>query len=46
MFFSSLASAFYNIGDNRSITALMNRIEESFTLQTDKFRNRIHFANF
>ena len=42
---SSLVSDFHSIGDNRVETTLANRIEESLTLHTDKFRNRIHFAN-
>ena len=31
---SSLASAFHCIGDNRDVSALVNHIEESLTLQT------------
>ena len=42
---SSLASAFHSIGDDRAVTALVNHIEESWTIHTDKFRNIIHFAN-
>ena len=42
---SSLASAFHFIGDYRSVTAFVDRIEESLTLQTETFRNIIHFAN-
>ena len=42
---SSLEPAFHSIGDDWDVTALVDRIEESLTLQTDKFRNRIHFAN-
>ena len=42
---SSLASAFHGIGDNRAVTTLANCIEESLTLQTDKFSNRMNFAN-
>ena len=42
---SSLASEFYSIGDDRAITDLVNFTEESLTLHTDKFRNRINFAN-
>ena len=42
---SSLASAFYYIGDNRAVTALVNHIEESLKLQTEKFRNIIYFDN-
>ena len=29
-----------------AVTVLVNRIEESFTLQTRKFKTRIHFANY
>ena len=43
--FSSLASAFNGIGDNRAVTSLVTRIEELLTLQTEKFKSRIHFAN-
>ena len=42
---SSLASAFHSIGYNRSVTALANHIELSLKLQTNVFRNRIHFTN-
>ena len=42
---SSLASAFHCIGGNRSVTDLVNRIEESLTLQTEKFNSIIHIAN-
>ena len=42
---SSLASAFHIISDNRAVTTLVNRIESSLTLLTDKFRNIIDFAN-
>ena len=42
---SSLASAFHFIGDDRAVTAFVNCIEESLTLQTEKYRNIIHFAN-
>ena len=41
----SLEYAFHIIGDNRAVTALVNRIEESLKLQTDKFMNIIHFDN-
>ena len=41
----SLASAFHCIGDNRAVTALVDRTEESFTLQTEIFKNIIHFSN-
>ena len=40
---SSLASYLHSIGDNRVVTNLVNCIEESLTLQTDKSRNIIHF---
>ena len=43
---SSLESAFHCIGDNRDVTALVNRIEESLTLQEEIFKSRIHFANY
>ena len=41
----SLTSAFQCIGDNRAVTFLVNRIEESLTLQTEIFKSRIHFDN-
>ena len=44
-YLSSLVSAFHCIGDNRAVTALVNLIEESLTLQTEIFRSRIHFTN-
>ena len=40
-----LASAFHCIGDNRAVTNLVNRNEESLTLQTEIFKSGIHFAN-
>ena len=40
-----LTSAFQSTGDYRAITALVNIIEESLTLQTDKISNRLHFSN-
>ena len=43
---SSLQSDFHSIFDDRSVTAFVTRIEESLTLQTDKFRNIINFANY
>ena len=43
---SSLASAFHCIGYTRAVTALVNHIEESLTLQTKEFKSRIHFANY
>ena len=43
---SSSSSAFHSIGDNRAATALENRIEESLTLQINRFRNRIDFTNY
>ena len=42
---SSLASAFRCINDNRAVLALVNRIEESLTLEKENCKNRIHFAN-
>ena len=42
---SSLPPAFHIIGDNWDVNSLVNRIEESLTLQTEKNRNIIHFAN-
>ena len=42
---SSLASAFHFIGDNRSVPALINKIEESLTLQKEHFKNIIHSSN-
>ena len=42
---SSLASAFQCIGDNRAVPSLVNCIEESLTLQTEKFKKIINFAN-
>ena len=42
---SSLASAFHCVCDNRAFTALVNRIEESLTLQTEIFKIKIHFSN-
>ena len=45
IFLGSLASAFHSIGHKRSVPAILNFIEESLTLQTNKFRNRIHFSN-
>ena len=41
----SLSSAFQCIGDNRAVSSLVKRIEESLTLQTKEFKTRIHFAN-
>ena len=41
----SLSSYFHSIGDERDVTALVNRVEYSLTLQTEIFRNRIHFSN-
>ena len=43
---SSLASAFHCIGDNRDVPALLNRIEELLTLQTEYCKNIIHSANY
>ena len=42
---SSLESAFHSIGDNSSVTSLVNRTEESLKIQIDKFTNRIHFSD-
>ena len=42
---SSLLSTFYIIGDDRDVTDLVNFVEESLTLQTDKFSNIVHFDN-
>ena len=42
---SSLSSAFQCIGDNRAVSSLVKRIEESLNLQTKEFKTRIHFAN-
>ena len=43
---SSLASAFRNIGDKRAATALSNCSEESLSLHTSRFTNRIDFVNY
>ena len=40
-----LESAFHSIGEDRAATAHENRIEESLTLQTNIFKNRIYFSN-
>ena len=45
-FLISLESAFHCKGDNRYVTALVNRIGELLTLQTETFKSRIHFANY
>ena len=42
---SSLVSYFHCKGDNRAISDLVNRVEESLTIQTEKIKNRIHFDN-
>ena len=42
---SSLSSDFNSIGNNRYTNALVNCIEESLTLRTNRFRNIIDFAN-
>ena len=42
---SSLSSVFHCINDNRCVPALVNSIEELLTLQTEMFKNIIHFAN-
>ena len=44
-FFCSLSSPFHIIDGNRSITSLVHCIKESYTLQTDEFRNIIHSDN-
>ena len=41
----NLESAFRSIGDNRSMADLVDLIEESLALYTNRFRNRIYFAN-
>ena len=41
----SLESEFHCIGDNRDITHIVNRIEESLALQTEIFKSIIHFAS-
>ena len=42
---SSLASAFHYIDDNRAVTDLVNRFEETWTLQTEIFNSTIHFTD-
>ena len=42
---SSLESPFHCISDNRAVPAIVSSIEESWTLQTENCKNRIHFAN-
>ena len=42
---SSLAFASQYIDDNRDVTDLVNRIEESLTLQTEIFKKWIHFTD-
>ena len=42
---SSLKSDFKFIGDNKTVTTLVNRIEKSLTPQTETFKSIIHFAN-
>ena len=42
---SRLVSAFKFIGEDKVVTSLFNRIEESLILQTEKSRNLIHFAD-
>ena len=42
---SSLSLAFQCINYNRDLPALVNIIEESFTLEKENLKNRIHFAN-
>ena len=43
--FSSLASDFHCICDNRAVPDLVNSIEISLTLQIEICKNRFHFAN-
>ena len=42
---NSLESYFHCIGDYRAVPSLVNSTEESLTLQTEIFKNIIHFAN-
>ena len=42
---SSLESDFHCIGNNKAVPALVNRIKESLTQQTEFFNNITHFAN-
>ena len=42
---SSLAASIHSIGEMKAATSLANYIEESSTLQSNKFRNRIKLAN-
>ena len=42
---SSFLSAFHSIGKNKATTGLVIIIEESLTLKSDIFRNRIDCAN-
>ena len=42
---SSLASDFHSIGEDRAIYAFESITKESLTLQTNRFRNIIYFAN-
>ena len=42
-FLVSLASDFHLIGDDRDVPALVNSIEESLTLQTEKLRIELIF---
>ena len=44
-YLSSLASVLHRISDERDSTALANFIEESLTLQKNKFKNIINFSN-
>ena len=43
---SSLASSFHCIGENRAVTSLVNRNEESLTIHTEIFKSRNNFANY
>ena len=42
---SSLESAFQCISDNRAVPDLVNCIEVSLTIQTENYKNIIHFTN-
>ena len=42
---SGFESAFHCISDNRSVPALVNSIEESFTLQKENCKNIIHLTS-
>ena len=40
-----MASTFHCIGDNRAVPELVNNIEESLTLNSEIFKDIIHFTN-